>query len=253
MNYKKIKNTVFCGLLLTVVACDQDSEFQSAFNGNNIITDDITVQDFCQGKTLKRVQQTLVFSPDTQTCEWGQNGNLNPSFSKTIAAVQSYTQPIDLGTPVASICDFSLSMNETFTVYDDDITFTFDQFAFAGDFLFRDWLVDTAELEQVGNLLRYDRSKVIGKDFYELTPQDWLEDGVTGDFNTRQNDATQREGNFNLQLTKDFLDLMPRTDLTRQVHEFGFHIFGNQNDSDCQHQGFTINVDVSFVPRSAVQ
>jgi hypothetical protein len=237
-------------VFLLVWSCSQ----QSAFQGNNVsaaITDDISVAEFCGSNATQRVQQTLFFPPDTEVCAWGQDGNL-PLFDSGlgIAAVQSYVQPINLGVPIASICDFSLSMNETYTVFDDDITFTLDQFAFAGDFLHRDWLKNVAGMDQVGSLLRYNRLKVIGREHPGVSnAAEWLEAGVTGDFNTRQNSASQREGNFNLQLTRSFLDLMPRQDLTRQVHEFGFHIFGNRHVSDCQHQGFIIDVDISFVPR----
>jgi hypothetical protein len=253
MLFHSIKSVLFTFLVSALWGCGQQSNFQSVPN-NSVITDDITVSAFCRNKEKRRVQQTLVFAPDTVECAWGEDGNLPQSSGAMIAAVQSYTQSINLGVPVASICDFSLSMNEEYTVYDDDITFSFDEFAFAGDFLHREWLVDTAGLDQVGSLLRYDRLKVIGKNHPGVTgSEEWLEAGITGDFNTRQNAATQREGNFNLQLTNDFLDLMPRVDLTRQVHEFGFHIFGNHGASDCQHQGFTIDVDISFVPLEAGQ
>jgi hypothetical protein len=236
-------------VLLLVVACGQESGFQSGATGGAIITDGVSVEEFCGGKATRRVQQTLVFEPDTEVCAWGVDGNIASSNGSIISAVQSYTKSIDLGAEVGSICDFSLSMDEAFTVYDDDITFTFDEFAFAGDYLHREWLVNVAGLEQVGSLLRYDRLSMIGKTHAGASNAEWLEEGITGEFNTRQNAATQREGNFNLQLTRDFLDLMPRVDLTRQVHQFGFHIFGNLNASDCQHQGFNIDVDVSFVPR----
>ena len=228
-------------------ACGQESGFQSGINASNVITDGVSVDEFCSGKATTRVQKTLEFERDFIGCAWGQDGNIDQISGSIISAVQSYTQSIDLGAPVGSICDFSLSMNEEFTVYDDDITFTFDEFAFAGDFLNRDWLKDTAGLEEVGSLLRYDRLKVIGQDVPE--EDDWLEVGIEGEFNTRQNATNQREGNFNLLLTRNFLDLMPREDLTRQVHEFGFHIWGNFAITDCTHSGFTIDVDVEFVPR----
>jgi|GEM_PF-2893283 len=239
-------------IVALVVSCSQESDFTSGNNlSPSVITDDVSVNEFCSGKNLVTVKKTLVFEPDTTVCAWGEDGNQVLDLSTftsfiQINAVQSYTQEIDLGVPVGSICDFSLSMNEEFTVYDDDITFTFDQYAFAGDFLNREWLRDVAELEEVGDLLRYDRLKVIGQE----TPQEeeWLEQGVVGEFNIEQNDSRQREGNFNLELTRDFLDLMPRDDLKQQVHEFGFHIFGNVHDNDCTHQGFTIDVEVSFVP-----
>jgi len=249
--YCKTTSLILLTAAITLVpACSQKSEFQSSNIPSTTIGDNISVEEFCGTKTLQRVKTTLVFPPDTETCAWGENGNLPAG--QSISAVQSYTQSIDLGVPVGSICDFFITTNEEFTVYDDDITFTFDQFAFAGDFLHRDWLVGTAELESVGDLLRYDRLKIIGKRIPEGGAQEWLEQGITGDFNTRQNDQTQREGNFNLQLTQDFLNLMPRSDLTRQVHEFGFHIFGNNHDSDCQHQGFEIEVDIGFVPRETL-
>lgn len=214
-----------------------------------VVIDETKLRALCETKA-KTYDTTLSFPANTgDQCEWGKDGNLpgGNGSAGDIRAVRRFLKPLKIPTKnkYVFLCDFGISTENKFTVFDDDIVITLNDWIIASDYLSESFYT-TRKLEKTGELFKYDFKKIVGAKW--PTAKDYLGPGVTGELDTRQNSQSQREGKVNVTLSKGFLEAMPKKEMVAAEHEFGFSIHGNRmQDADCQHSGFDFKVDVKYL------
>ncbi len=129
----------------------------------------------------------------------------------------------------------------------DDLSFTFDGFLLATSHNSFAHHISNGMIK-VGELVEYDRSKVIGKK-WEGTANPGCAFGAKCDFSLfRETGSATPSGTFVIEMTSQFVENLPPEKITGTKHTIGLHTTG-QGDSevDCSHSGFTFDVKTKYI------
>lgn len=207
----------------------------------------------CSNDAVTKIySKQLVFPKDDTACDYSKTPENLKNTGKHIWAYQSYIKEMDLKDTIATLCSFNIKTENKYSKFDDDITFTLLNYIVASDFLQRNWFKTVGGLEEKEGLVVFDSSKLIGKEQNSPEMKAWLEAGVDGEISTRQREDSQREGKIDFAITTDFAKKLSDQDLQASKIPFGFHIWGNGDKTDCTHSGFTFDVQISYIPQSAL-
>jgi hypothetical protein len=189
------------------------------------------------------VQKTqAVFDNNNVTCAWEKDNNLSKQNGIVRARTENYkiiSIPSD-----ATVCNVRLDHQDVPDFrYDDNIIMTLN------DLILTSTTTFTQHFSQVGNLYKYEWSKLIGKngqvDGSDSTPDKQYCAGKDTGLATCSFPKTETTGRIQLDFKEDLIQQVLGL-TTPKALKLGVITTGDDNDTDCLHTPIQLSVDVEY-------
>lgn len=193
----------------------------------------------CQKLSNKTFTQTVVFSGG-ENCRWGLGGNLDPA-SGRVRARSTESQVLDLDRR-ALLCGIKINPRIGQFWYDDHFFFAYSGMIMAAS---QTALVNSlVEVKSSTGIRAYDWNRLKNRAFNDQSPPFCL--GASSG-STCLIPSTEVRGSFEVKLAKPVVQTMSRAKAADAVHELNFITVGDNDDGDCRHKAFEVEVEVQYV------
>ncbi|MDD9952326.1 MAG: hypothetical protein OXT67_12250 [Zetaproteobacteria bacterium] len=200
-----------------------------------------TIQDACANLAARQSLEEVLSFPQTDSCQFGQNGNLEP-INNGFQAVASQSQQIAIPEGHA-VCDIQMNSITANLRYDDFMLFTLDDYV----------LFSTNAGLLAGPASPGDTPTWKKWTFDAIKGTAWGAEEVTC-FGLAEGDKCTVPGHDEQGELDLFFASGPLSELSSQVYkrstnlDFKLHILGDNDAGDCEHTGLDLRVNISVVP-----
>jgi len=221
---------------------ERKNGIESAAEEDQVINAE-TLAAKCNNTTQLTYTQAISFPelPVGQTCNWGNGGNLS-ALNGFLRARDEQSQTLNIPNG-ALFCGISLSFNPSgqSMYYDDEIFLMFNDIIFAASQSYSN-LLETRD-----GFMRYDWSRLVGKNYLSSYPQYCVGQNCTIP-------VTQTQGTMSMQITDEVarnlalaLGVGEGGEVGSGSFQFKFATLGDNDSGDCRHSRFDFNVTVKYV------
>lgn len=222
-----------------IPSTNQDNGGQDQdIGGQNL--DIALIEDFCATKPQTTATALIQFGKPQNTCEWGQNGNLDPKdtfFQARIEQQQFLNLPEG-----AIICGAQFSFAQQQFQYDDYFALLFNRSVISAGYDFSEAL----ESKKYG-LLEYDWQNLVGIDMeFGSEKEQIFCPQIPGASSYCQFPPHDVPGTIELEFDDKFIQSLMSNGVPEN-HSFTMVTFGDNDELDCEHSDIEFTVQVQYV------
>lgn len=194
------------------------------------------MKKLCAEKPNIVFTQNLVF-PSTNECLWNKNGNLDKK-DGSLQARESQTLLVDMPEK-AVVCSMDLDSKTSLFRYDDNMLITLEEFVLVSS---NDLI--TAKLPKAGDTYFWRWDSVKGMPLDLSNPRRFC---LAGTADGCQLPPTDQSGKVELKLSTQMLSSVAYLLSDRRQLSFAVIATGDDDEKDCKHTRFDMNVNIKYV------
>lgn len=204
------------------------------------------VADLCEEEEPETVTLTVEFPATSGGCDWGEDGNLDPSQGIVTARLEQ-TDSLELPDD-AVICDVTFDFEGitggegTPMVYDDNFFFTFNGVVLAASY---GPMVESLPSDDIYYTYDWEALAGTGFEFDDRVPTYCL--GEDEGLSVCEIPPPETNGVMSLQFDSGVVNELAFRAIEAGAYDFTFVTIGDNDDTDCYHEDFAFTVEIPYV------